>query len=61
MAKVFKVVFTKPHNTCKIPEGLELNVTTNGSKPTYNDVKKVLEDSGYKIGGANVSGNYKIV
>jgi hypothetical protein len=60
MAKVFKVVFTAPIHSCKVPQGLVVHVTTNGSKPNGTEIKKVLEASGYKIGGDNVSGKYII-
>lgn len=60
MAKVFKVVFTSAIPACKVPQGLELNVTTNGSKPNDTEIKKALEAAGYKIGGDTPSGKYKI-
>jgi hypothetical protein len=60
MAKAFKVKFTSPIHSCKVPVGLEITVTTNGSTPNGTEIKKALEDAGYKIGGDNVQGTYKI-
>lgn len=60
MAKMFKIVFTTAIPACKVPKGLEINVTTNGSTPNGTEVKKALEEAGYKIGGDNVQGTYKI-
>jgi hypothetical protein len=59
MAKVFKVKFIKKIPGI-VPEGLEISVTTNGSKPNGTEIKKVLEANGYKIGGGNVMGTYII-
>jgi hypothetical protein len=60
MAKAFKVKFTSAIHSCKVPVGLELMVTTYGSPPNSTEIKKALEAAGYKIGGDNVSGSYKI-
>jgi hypothetical protein len=60
MAKAFKVKFTSPIHSCKVPVGLEITVTTNGSTPNGTEIKRALEAAGYKIGGGNVSGTYKI-
>ena len=60
MAKILKVVFNTSIPACKVPQGLELYISTNGSKPNDTEIKKALESAGYKIGGDTPFGKYRI-
>ena len=59
MAKAFKVKFTRGISNV-VPSGLEVQVVSNSSKPQENEIKKALEDAGYKVGGNSISGAYTV-
>jgi hypothetical protein len=59
MAKAFKVKFKRGISNV-VPSGLEVQVVSNSSKPTESQIKKALEDAGYKVGGNSIFGAYTV-
>ena len=59
MAKAFQLKFTKAVSNV-VPSGLEIQVISTSSRPQENEIKKALEDAGFKVGGNSISGTYTV-
>jgi hypothetical protein len=59
MAKAFQLKFTKAVSNV-VPSGLEIQVISNSSRPQENEIKKALEEAGFKVGGNSISGAYTV-